>query len=182
MNLRIVYKSSYTKFLSMNTLKSVGFFVCLLLVSRLIPHPPNFTPLIAGIIFLPFILEDKRFVIIVPILVMLISDFIIGFHSHMLWTYGAFLLISLGVLGYFQKKVNRLLILSVLSPTLFYLLTNFGVWTSSSIYSNDIVGLIECYTLAIPFYANNLISTIIFLMAFTLVYNYMGLKGKRASL
>ena len=157
MNLRIVYKSSYTKFLSMNTLKSVSFFVCLLLVSRLIPHPPNFTPLIAGIIFLPFILEDKRFVIIIPIIVMLISDFIIGFHSHMLWTYGAFLLISLGVLGYFQKKVNRLLILSVLSPTLFYLLTNFGVWTSSSIYSNDIVGLLECYTLAIPFYANNLI-------------------------
>ena len=100
----------------------------------------------------------------------------------MLWTYGAFLLISLGVLGYFQKKVNRLLILSVFSPTLFYLLTNFGVWTSSSIYSNDIVGLLECYTLAIPFYANNLISTIIFLMAFTLVHNYMGLKRKRASL
>ena len=138
MNLRIVYKSSYTKFLSMNTLKSVSFFVCLLLVSRLIPHPPNFTPLIAGIIFLPFILEDKRFVIIIPIIVMLISDFIIGFHSHMLWTYGAFLLISLGVLGYFQKKVNRLLTLSVLSPTLFYLLTNFGVWTSSSIYSNEL--------------------------------------------
>ena len=92
--------------LTMNTLKSVGFFVCLLLVSRLIPHPPNFTPLIAGIIFLPFILEDKRFVIIIPMIVMLISDFIIGFHNHMFWTYGAFLLISLGVLGYFQKKVN----------------------------------------------------------------------------
>ena len=122
----------------MNILKSISFFICLLLLSRLIPHPPNFTPIIAGIIFLPFMIGDKRMVLFIPILIMFISDLIIGFHNHMIWTYTSFLLISLGVVLYFKKPFKNIFFLSILSPSLFFLLTNFGVWLTSSFYTKDI--------------------------------------------
>ena len=158
--------------INMNTLKSFSFFICLLLLSRLIPHPPNFTPLLAGLVFLPFILQEKKLIFIIPISVLLISDLIIGFHSHMLWTYGAFLFIGLIVLSFFKESITRLSILSVTAPTLFFLISNFGVWFGSSFYTKDFLGLIECYTLALPFYANNLISTIVFALAFYALRNF----------
>ena len=43
----------------MNILKGTLFFIGLFVLSRLVPHPPNFTPLIAAVIFLPFISKDK---------------------------------------------------------------------------------------------------------------------------
>ena len=158
--------------INMNTLKSFSFFICLLLLSRLIPHPPNFTPLLAGIVFLPFILQEKKLIFIIPISVLLISDLIIGFHSHMMWTYGAFLFIGLIVLNFFKESITRLSILSVTAPTSFFLISNFGVWFGSSFYTKDFSGLIECYTLALPFYANNLISTIVFALAFYALWNF----------
>ena len=156
----------------MNTIKCFSFFVCLLLISRLVPHPPNFTPLIAGLVFLPFILQNKKMIFTIPISVLLISDLIIGFHSHMLWTYGSFLLIGLGVLKFFQQSLMRLSIMSVMAPTLFFIITNFGVWMNTSFYSKDLIGLTECYILAIPFYANNLIATITFALVFYAIWNF----------
>ena len=78
----------------MNILKGTLFFIGLFVLSRLVPHPPNFTPLIAAVIFLPFISKDKLGMVL-PISVMLISDLIIGFHGQMFWVYGGFTLISL---------------------------------------------------------------------------------------
>ena len=78
----------------MNILKGTLFFIGLFVLSRLVPHPPNFTPLIAAVIFLPFISKDKLGMLL-PISVMFISDLIIGFHGQMLWVYGGFTLITL---------------------------------------------------------------------------------------
>ena len=78
----------------MNILKGTLFFIGLFVLSRLVPHPPNFTPLIAAVIFLPFISKDKLGMLL-PISVMFISDLIIGFHGQMFWVYGGFTLISL---------------------------------------------------------------------------------------
>ena len=166
----------------MNILKSISFFICLLLLSRLIPHPPNFTPIIAGIIFLPFMIGDKRMVLFIPILIMFISDLIIGFHNHMIWTYTSFLLISLGVVLYFKKTFKNIFFLSILSPSLFFPLTNFGVWLTSSFYTKDFLGLMECYFVALPFYANNLTSTILFLSGFILAYTFFDNRKIRVNL
>ena len=88
----------------MNLLKSLLFFIVLIVLSRLIPHPPNFTPLIAGAVFLPFMLKDKILVVGLPLLCLFISDLIIGFHTLMLWTYVAFLIIGLTVLKAFLRE------------------------------------------------------------------------------
>lgn len=153
----------------MNTLKASVFFIVLFVLARLIPHPPNFTPLIAAAIFIPFITKDMRVIVSLPIIVMFVADYLIGFHELMLWTYGAFLLISISGLKYFNGKFNRLMMLSLSSPTIFYLLTNFGVWFGSNTYSANIEGLISCYVAGLPFYANSIAACLLFSAAFFMV-------------
>jgi hypothetical protein len=83
----------------------------------------------------------------------LISDAIIGFHSYMIWVYGSLFLIS-----YLQRG-------PILSAMMFFVITNFGVWTSGW-YGYTLEGLLTCYIMAIPFFANTLTSTVIFYILF----------------
>ena len=163
----------------MNYLKGIIFLTTLLILSRIIPHPPNFTPILAGIIFLPFIKRDIKFSVFVPLGAMLISDFIIGMHSIMLWTYGPIIILSL--LSYFftNAKASRIASLAIASPAVFYLISNFGVWINSPMYSKDLSGLALCYINAIPFYANSATACILFCSAFFLIYSL--LKNNRLS-
>ena len=163
----------------MNYLKGIIFLTTLLVLSRIIPHPPNFTPILAGIIFLPFIKRDIKFSVFVPIGGMLISDFIIGMHSLMLWTYGPIIILSLLSYYFSNEKPSRIASLAIASPAIFYLTSNFGVWINSPIYTKDFSGLIQCYVNAIPFYANSAIACILFCSAFFLIKSF--LKNNRLS-
>ena len=123
------------------------FMLFCIVASRLLPHPPNFTPVIAV-----FMLSG--IVSLLPCLVAyIISDAIIGFNSYMLWVYG-----SLFLIAYFQRG-------AVFSSTLFFVITNFAVWTSGY-YGYTAQGLIMCYIMAIPFYISTLTSTVIFATLF----------------
>ena len=150
----------------MNYLKGIIFITLILVLSRIIPHPPNFTPILAGIIFLPFIKKDLTFSVIVPLAAMLISDSIIGMHSLMLWTYAPIIFLS-GLTYYFhQDKIIRIGSLAVASPMIFFLVSNFGVWVMGSSYAKDMSGLMECYFNAVPFYARSAISCLWFTALF----------------
>jgi len=153
----------------MKIFKGFIFFITLFALSRIVPHPPNFTPLIAGAIFLPYLLEDKRAVLMLPIVVLFITDLFLGFHGLMAWTYASFLLIGLLTLITFKINLTRILLISVISPTLFFILTNFGVWLGSDAYTQSVEGLITCYALGLPFYANSLLSTLLFSSSFFLI-------------
>ena len=163
----------------MNYLKGIIFLTTLLILSRIIPHPPNFTPILAGIIFLPFIKRDIKFSVFVPLGAMLISDFIIGMHSIMLWTYGPIIILSLLSYYFTNAKASRIASLAIASPAVFYLISNFGVWINSPMYSKDFSGLALCYINAIPFYANSATACILFCSAFFLIYSL--LKNNRLS-
>ena len=155
----------------MNYLKGIIFLTLLLVLSRIIPHPPNFTPILAGIIFLPFIKKDITFSISVPLCAMLISDFFIGMHSLMLWTY--FPIVALSTMTYYfhQSSLKRVGVLAISSPMVFFVISNFGVWLNSSTYANNLNGLILCYINAIPFYASSALACILFSAAFYCVNN-----------
>ena len=58
-----------------------------------------------------------------------------------------------------QSTVGRVVAAILLGPTSFFLVSNFAVWTASSMYAHSLPGLAVCYTAAIPFYRNDLIST-----------------------
>ena len=153
----------------MNYLKGIIFITLILVLSRIIPHPPNFTPILAGIIFLPFIKKDLTFSVIVPLAAMLISDLIIGMHSLMLWTYGSIMFLSCLTYYFNQDNILRIGSLAVITPMIFFLVSNFGVWITGSYYARDISGLMECYFNAIPFYASSAISCMLFTALFYLI-------------
>ena len=123
----------------------VGIIIVAIL-SRLIPHPPNFTPVTAVALFSIINFKNKYIGLSIPIVCLLISDLIIGISLINLFVYLSFIVIS-GV-GYIFGKINLKSIL--LSSLIFFLVTNFGVWLIG--YPNTIEGFIACYVAALPFF------------------------------
>ena len=137
--------------------------VFILIFSRLIPHPPNFTPIVAVAITSGFLFKKKYLWFTVLIISLLLSDFFIGFYKNMPAIYGTFLLITYFFFN-IGSKINykNLFVFSFLGALIFYLFTNLAVWISSGLYEKSLAGLLECYILAIPFFRNTLISTIFY--------------------
>ena len=129
-----------------------------IIISRLLPHPPNFTSTIAVTFYLPALFGAKF--IIVALSAFIISDLVLGLHSLVFFTWGSLFLIAYYA-KYFKKFYFRIFGVS-LSCIIFYLVSNFGVWTSSGLYTKNLEGLVACYTMAIPFLQSSLIGTIIF--------------------
>ena len=79
---------------------------------------------------------------------------------------------------YFVSLGFKFRILGALSgAVLFFIVTNFGVWLSGS-YGYTLSGLILCFTLAIPFFAYSLISTLIFSVIIETILKFEFLKIK----
>ena len=151
----------------------MGIFVTLA-ASRFIPHPPNFTSLLALSFYVPALLGVRY----LPSLVLsfVITDMIIGFHAVTLFTWGSIILIGLGS-KFFAKTILNRIFGSLLGASLFFIITNFGVWTLGS-YAYTFKGLLVCYTVAIPFFAYSLISTFIFSGIIEGIYKFNFLKLK----
>jgi len=135
----------------------------ILALGRLIPHPPNFTPILAAAIFAPYIINDRWTAIAVPLMAMFIGDVFIGFHHYMLWVYGAIAMST--VISRWAMQFGKYLPLAtmtLISSVLFYIVTNFAVWIMWDYYPNTLEGLIMCYTMAIPFFQNTVLSTIVY--------------------
>ncbi len=155
---------------------SIGIFIALA-ASRFIPHPPNFTSLLALSFYVPALLGVRY----LPSLVLsfVITDLIIGFHGVTLFTWGSVILIGLGS-KFLAKTILSRVLGSLLGASLFFIITNFGVWTLGS-YTYTFDGLLLCYTLAIPFFAYSLISTFIFSGVIEGIYkiNFLKLKTSK---
>ena len=158
----------------------VAFFILLGVFTRIIPHPPNMTAIGAIALFSGAFLYDKRLAFIIPTIIMLISDLVLGYQLA-LSVYLSFLIIV--SLGFVLAKKNTgisVINMSLLASVIFYVLTNFSVFISSPLYSKTFVGLIECYTLAIPFFLNTLIGNIVYSLilfyAFKFVRNNLFLQ------
>ncbi len=142
----------------MNYLKvSIGILI-VLSASRFIPHPPNFTSLLALSFYVPALLGVRYLPVI--IVSFALTDLILGFHNTVFFTWGSIFIIGF-MSNYFKKNIISRIGGALLGALLFYIITNFGVWTLGS-YGYSMNGLIICYTLAIPFFAYSLISTFIF--------------------
>ncbi len=142
-----------------------GIFLALA-ASRFIPHPPNFTSLIALSFYVPAIL-GKRYL---PALLVsfVITDLIIGFHGTVLFTWGSVLIIGL-MSKYFVKSTFKRVGGSLAGACLFFIITNFGVWTLG-MYGYTFNGLVSSYIMALPFFGFTLISTVVFALLFEVTY------------
>ena len=151
---------------------SLGIFL-VLATSRLIPHPPNFTSLMALSFYVPVLL-GLRFIPSV-LIAFVLTDFIIGYHSGTHWTWGSVLIIGL-ISQYFSKNISLRLIGALTGAFIFFLITNFGVWLSG-MYGVNFDGLKMTYILAIPFFTYNLISTLIFSVIIEAIYKIFVTKN-----
>lgn len=154
----------------------------LIFISRIVPHSPNFTPIIAISFYIPAILGIKF--IIFYVLSYILIDIFFGFHDASLFVWGSIFLISL-ISQHLTKSFLTRSIGVLTGSVIFFILTNFGVWTSGY-YGYSLNGLISCYIAAIPFFNNTLISTVIYALIIESVMklffsNLITVKDKKKS-
>lgn len=151
------------------TLVLVGV-VFLTAMARLLPHPPNFTPIAALALFGAAHFRSGWAAFVVPLAAMVVSDLGLqvatslglaggwmaggtGFHQGMLVVYSTILLIAcLGRLLRRKQTVVTVTGVTLASSLLFFVITNFAVWTEGTLYPLTLEGLLTCYTAAIPFF------------------------------
>jgi len=145
-------------------------FMLVAVLFRLLPHLPNFTPITAIAIFGGLYFTNKTMAYLVPLFIMVMSDLFLGFHTISIFVYAAFILVSF--IGTRTKKPSVFTIL--LSSISFFIVTNFGVWLIG--YPKTWTGLVECYTLAIPFFRNSLLGDFFYSGVMILGFNYVQKK------
>lgn len=138
-------------------------FCVFAILFRLIPHPPNFTPITSLAIFGGIMFRNKWLGSILPLLVMMLSDIILGFSSITPWVYGSFILITI-----LSSEINLNNVLR--GSVVFFIITNFGVWLLG--YPQTLEGFLMCYTLAIPFFVNSLLGDLFFSYVLKHTYEY----------
>ncbi len=146
---------------------AIGVLIALA-ASRFIPHPPNFTSLLALSFYIPVIF-GVRFIPVV-VLALFFTDLIIGLHSTMFFTIGSVILIGL-ISKIFNRSILLRLFGALTGAVIFFIISNFGVWASGS-YGYTLNGFISCYLLAIPFFGYSLISTLIFSVIIETIYRF----------
>jgi hypothetical protein len=167
---------SDSKMQSRNTLLGLIAIMVISILMRTVPALhlwPNFTPIAALALFSGAVLRNRKWMFVLPIGAMLISDTIkeisvpgTGFYPDMAYVYGSFfaiLAIGMGIKN--TRNIALLIGASIVGSILFFLVTNFGVWMSGAqfhMYSRNATGLMECYVAGIPFFKNTLISDLLF--------------------
>ena len=151
--------------------------ILILSFSRIIPHPWNFTPVLAAGIFSGFYFKQFFLSFFIVVASMFLGDLYLGFHDTMFFTYIS-MIVAVG-LGLYIKhlKFSEILFSGIISSVCFFMITNFGAWLTLSMYEKSLAGLLQSYIMAIPFFHNTLISTFIYLYIFKTLFEF-ALKKK----
>lgn len=156
----------------MNNPRRVALISIILSVAiyRVLPHPFNFTPVLAMALFSGAKLKDVKLALLLPLIAMLLSDLFLGLHQTMLFVYTALALIVFT--GIYLNKINQqkttgkrfsnIVIATIFCSGLFFMVSNFGVWMTTTIYTKSFSGLLECYLAAVPFLQNSMVSNLFF--------------------
>lgn len=164
-----------------NLLTTLGIII-IAASARIIPHPPNFTP-IGGLAIFSGIHFEKKSAVIIPLLAMLLSDLILGFHSTMPFVYLSFLIMFfIGRLVRKKTSFIKLISASLTSSILFFLITNFGVWLLFDMYVKNFSGLINCYVMGLPFFRNTILGDLFYTLTFFYGYRYSFVLIKKIGL
>lgn len=145
-------------------------------LSRVLPHPFNFTPVGAMALFGGAYYARKYQAFLLPLLSLWISDLVLNniiyrayfdhfiwFHEATLWVYGSFaLIVLLGWVVLRRVSVKSVIGASLLASVLFFVITNFGTWYGSSTYSQTWQGLVACYIAALPYFWNTLAGDLVY--------------------
>ncbi len=139
--------------------------------ARLVPHVPNLMPVEAMALFGGAAFADRRLALIVPFAALFLSDLVLGyavygyglFYPGMAFVYGAVGLIALaGTRLGARPGAARIGTGALAAAVLFFLVTNFGVWLTGTLYPHTAAGLAACYAAALPFFRYTLAGTLLY--------------------
>jgi len=149
-------------------------FVLAAALARLLPHPPNFSPIEAMALFGGAWFAHRYLALLVPLLAMVISDIGLALlHGGSYASYfgsGGFWLVyaciaAITVMGFGLRgrvSIGRVLGFGLVGSLAFFLVTNFGVWWGSAMYPNDLSGLLACYVAGLPFLHWTVLGTVFY--------------------
>ena len=176
-------KSSFSYLVILAVLIALG------VAGRLLPHPPNFTPMAAIALFAGFIFIKRYMAVVAVISTMLLCDYfafgslsVSWFGSKSMFVVYLALLFPIVFKNFLQKKIGVLRIFgaALASSSVFFLATNFAVWAFSPMYEKTLEGLVLCYTMAIPFFQNTVAGDLIWsgviFGAYFVLRNYSNLQ------
>lgn len=154
----------------------VAGFIFIAALSRILPHPPNFAPIVGMSLFGAAYLANKKWALIIPVAAMFLSDLIINntiyaayydsfqiFSADLLWVYlPIILIVAFGF--YFLQKIStsRVFFGSIIASVIFFIISNLGVWASGTLYPLTMEGLIACFTAALPFFQNTVLGAVFY--------------------
>ena len=181
----------------------ISIIILLAAFTRIMPHPPNFSPMAASGLFGAAHFAKKWQAFLIPLIWIWISDLVINnivysshssnfvwFYGGFYWQYISYVFIIFAGLFIFNKGISVTNTLGgmVSSSGIFFLFSNLGVWAGGAMYTKNISGLITCYAAGIPFIHNTIISdalftTVLFGTYYLLQteYSYLKLKHLRYS-
>lgn len=152
-------------------LSAISGFIVIGVLSRLLPHPPNFTAMNAIALFGVMYLGSRWLSLATVLASVFLTDMVLGFHSTMSFVYLSFgLIVLLGSLFKEGISFHRLPLVSLVSSMLFFLVTNFGEWITGTLYPKTLNGLVLCYLAAIPFFCNQIVGDLCY---GAVLYGYM---------
>ena len=143
-------------------------------LTRVIPHPPNFSPIEAVALFGGAYFAKRHWALLVPLLAMFASDLVLGLlNGGIYWSYFAsagyllvYACIALSTLLGFGLRgkvgAGRVLAYSLAGSVLFFVVTNFGAWLSDPSYPKTAAGLVACYVAGIPFFQWTVLGTLFY--------------------
>lgn len=162
-------------------------------LSRLLPHPPNFTPLAAIGLFGAAHFERRWLALLVPFAALFVSDLLLNniiFSSYYegfvwitsVWIYLAFALVLAAGRLLLRPGVTfpRVLGASLTASALFFLVSNFSTWLETGLYPKTFAGLMSCYAAGLPFFGNTVLGDLVFSGVLFGGYAWM-LRGKWAT-
>ena len=135
--------------------------IAVVALSRLIPHWPNFTPVMAIALVGGATLSRRSLAILVPLLAMVLSDVALGavmgweyaLHGTQWAVYGAVAAIAMmGRLFTNTSVVKTTLLGGTIAGVGFFVVTNFAVWLGGGFYPMTLEGLGMCYAAGLAFY------------------------------
>jgi len=152
-------------------------------LTRLLPHPYNFTALGAMALFSGVTFGKHKWAYILPFIVLLLTDLILGFHFSMLPVYGCIALtVWMGTRVQGKPGIINVGILSLASSSIFFLITNLPVWYADiSLYPMTLSGTMQSYTMAVPFFKNQILGDLFYNSVIFGVYHSFA-KSKKLNL
>ena len=170
----------------------LSLLIVMVAISRLLPHPPNFTPLGAMGLFGAAYFSRRYFAFIIPFAALWISDLFLNnlvyapmfpeyYQGFTLlgngWTYaGFFLVVILGMKVLRKVRLTTVLGASLGASLIFFLVTNFGSWLGNPLYPQNGAGLLSAYGMGLPFFWNTLLGDLFYSALLFGAFEWAGLR------